>query len=147
MFNRIGFIQHLIFSTAPPDSQLPLLELNCLVLGESHNEVFPVEIAPTKSVGSLKEVIKQKTIRLFNHIDAKDLRLWKVSEVVDDNLENNLETANLPGQRTLSTIDKLSQVFDLPVGDHLHIVVGRPAGGELCCFLVDDFFPFVFPQS
>lgn len=46
-------------SPAPPISQ-SLLVLNCMVLGESRNEIFPVEIAGTKSVGSLKELIKEK---------------------------------------------------------------------------------------
>lgn len=37
-----------------------LLQLNCWVLGDDPNRIFPVEIAGTKTVGSLKKAIKDE---------------------------------------------------------------------------------------
>jgi len=54
------------------------LELNCWVLGDDPRSVFPVEIASSKTVGFLKEAIKDKTKCAFDDIDAKSLNLWKV---------------------------------------------------------------------
>lgn len=129
-----------MFLLVPPDPQ-SLLVLNCLVLGHSRNNIFPVKIAATELVGSLKEAIKEKTSRLFKHADAMDLVLWNVSEVVDDNLGNTLAGINLEEQPSLSPVDKLSKVFsDTPVEGRLHIVVGRPTDGKvfrsLCSNLV-----------
>lgn len=123
----------------PPDPQSPLA-LNCLVLGESRQRIFTVEIAGTKSVGSLKQVIKEKKHPAFQHIVTDSLALWEVSEVVDLNLENNLEKLNFPQKEPLSPLDELSKVFsNLPVNGRLHIVVGRPADGRLSGSLCENF--------
>ena len=120
-----------MFSTASPNPQ-SLLELNCLVLGDQRTHIFPVKIAETESVGSLKKAIKEENPHLFNHVDARDLALWKVSEVVDENLERNLKEANFLEKESLSPVDKLSKVFpNLPVEGCLHIVVGPPHDGKL----------------
>jgi hypothetical protein len=55
------------------------LELNCWVLGDDPSRVFPVEIASSKTVGFLKEAIKDKMKPAFDHIAANSLNLWKVS--------------------------------------------------------------------
>ncbi|KAJ3782219.1 hypothetical protein GGU10DRAFT_436776 [Lentinula aff. detonsa] len=110
---------------APPNPQ-PLLELNCLVLGDQRNHIFPVKIAATESVGFLKEAIKGKKTHRFNRVDADDLVLWRVSEVFDENLENKLQQAEFPTKPSLSPIDELGIVFlNSPVKGRLHIVVGR----------------------
>ncbi|KAE9385381.1 hypothetical protein BT96DRAFT_1007092 [Gymnopus androsaceus JB14] len=95
---------------ASPDPQ-SLLELNCL----------------TETVGSLKEAVKGKKHPLFNHVAADNLILWRVSEVVDQNFEKNLENANFREKESLSPVDKLSKIFpNLPVEGCLHIVVWCP---------------------
>lgn len=121
-------------SSAPPNPQ-SLLVLNCLVLGETCNEVFPVEIAMTKSVGVLKEVIKEKNSCLFNHVDARELVLWNVSKVVNLNLEKPLEKplekAKFLRERSLLPLEKLSKVFpNTLVESRLHIMVGPQTGGK-----------------
>ncbi|KAJ3794318.1 hypothetical protein GGU11DRAFT_759257 [Lentinula aff. detonsa] len=132
-----------LFPNTPPEEQLhiiiqppeiatspnpqPLLELNCLVLGDQRNHIFPVKIAKTKSVGSLKKAVKEKKRPLSNHVPADDLALWRVSEVVDQNLEDNLEKINFLEKESLSPADELYKVFsNLPVKGRLHIVVGWP---------------------
>lgn len=108
------------------------LRLNCLVLGDRLNNIFVVEIAGTRSVGWLKEEIKVEKPS-YNHIDASDLVLWKVSEVVDQNLENNLKNANFLEEEALSSHDILWEVFpSLPIEGRLHIVIWPPEDCKLC---------------
>ena len=54
-------------------------ELNCWVLGDDSSHVFAVNIARLEVVSFLKEAIKDKTKSVFGGIDARSLRLWKVS--------------------------------------------------------------------
>ncbi|KAJ3742410.1 hypothetical protein DFH05DRAFT_1544458 [Lentinula detonsa] len=124
--------EHLHIIIQPPEiatspNPQPLLELNCLVLGDQRNHIFPIKIAKTKSVGSLKKAVKEKKRPLFNHVPADDLALWRVSEVVDQNLEDNLKKINFLEKESLSPVDELYKVFsNLPVKGRLHIVVGWP---------------------
>jgi hypothetical protein len=57
------------------------LELNCWVLspGDDLGRIFPVEITNNKTVGALKEVIKDKKKHSFQDADPDSLDLWKVS--------------------------------------------------------------------
>ncbi|KAJ3797997.1 hypothetical protein GGU11DRAFT_704771 [Lentinula aff. detonsa] len=133
-----------LFPNTPPEEYLhiivrppaPLLELNCLVLGDQANHIFSVDIAKTKNVISLREVIKEKKTHRFNRVDADDLVLWCVSEAVDENLQDKLQQADFPTKPSLSPIDELGTVFlDPPVRGRLHIVVGRPENGKLNSFV------------
>ena len=72
------------------------LQLNCLVLGDDPNNIVPVKIADTVSVGALMETVQDR-MHVSQHVDAKCLALWKVSIPGDRNLEekiNNLDLAN-----------------------------------------------------
>lgn len=80
-----------------------------IVLGESSDHIFEVKIPKTESVSSLKEVIKEKTSRLFKCIDARDLVLWKVSEPIDENLENPPRASYLPSAETIITSQEASK--------------------------------------
>lgn len=105
--------------------------LNCLVLGESSNHIFPVKIAATESVGSLREAIKEKKHPAFDHIPADTLNLWKVSEVTL-NLEKPLQKDNFSVKESLSPLEKLSKVFSNTLAEgRLHIVVGGAEYGKL----------------
>lgn len=57
------------------------LELNCWVLSDDDDprRIFPVKIAKNETIGTLKEVIKDKNKHAFEHIDAYSLDLWQVS--------------------------------------------------------------------
>jgi hypothetical protein len=55
------------------------LELNCLVQGVGLRNVFSIEIASTKNVSALKELIKDEKKHAFNRVPADTLVLWKVS--------------------------------------------------------------------
>ena len=116
-------------------SDPPLLQINCLVLGEPHNHIFPVKIAGTESVGALKKTIKVEEQLAFQHVDADALVLWKVSIPVDDSLEDTLP--NLVDDESLSPVEALSEVFPAPpIRKHLHIVVKPPPVGEFQCVVL-----------
>ncbi|KAF8325081.1 uncharacterized protein EI90DRAFT_3019264 [Cantharellus anzutake] len=65
----------------------PVLELYCLIRGDGANHIFPAKIASTESVGTLKEIVREKNKFALEHMDAKTLTLWKVSIPVDDSLK------------------------------------------------------------
>ena len=52
--------------------------LKCWVLGEKASRVFPVKIAGTESIGTLKKAIKEEKRPAFNQIPADVLDLWQV---------------------------------------------------------------------
>ena len=113
---------------------MPNITLNCLVNGESTNNVFPVDIdtGENKLVGNLKEFIKEKKRNAFRSVDASDLTLWKVNIPVDDEealadlaLEDNEEE----GVQKLNPTWKIRKAFpDEPKEKHVHIIIKRPAG-------------------
>jgi hypothetical protein len=55
------------------------LELNCIVQGDEPTHVFPIKIACTESIGSLKKVIKEENPEAFQNVDACSIGLWQVS--------------------------------------------------------------------
>jgi hypothetical protein len=107
-------------------SDAPLLEINCLVLSESHTHIFPVEIATTRTVGALKDAIKEKKQHAFQHVDADDLVLWRV--FVPDNQDLVESLGDLADEESLSPVHELSKVFsNMPEEGYLHIVVKGPS--------------------
>jgi hypothetical protein len=56
------------------------IELLCWILGDDANCIFPVEIENGKTVGHLKDMIKNKNTDALRDVDAKVLTLWKVGD-------------------------------------------------------------------
>jgi hypothetical protein len=57
-----------------------ILELNCWVIGDEPLSVFPVEVASSKTVGTLKKAIKDEMENSqYSDLIAKSLVLWKAS--------------------------------------------------------------------
>jgi hypothetical protein len=77
------------------------LELNCWVTDEDHRNIFPIEIARTRTVGALKDAIKDKRKRAFEDVDSSSLVLWKVSTFsrVDEIARKSLMTLPSAGRR------------------------------------------------
>jgi hypothetical protein len=72
------------------------ITLQCWVQGDDSDHIFPVEIEPTKTVGTLKKAIKDERQHSFQNVDAHALGLWNISIPLDDSLNeslNNLELA------------------------------------------------------
>ena len=110
------------------------LNLNCLVLGDDASRVFPVEIANSKTVGDLRDAIKDKKRPAFDHVPADTLVLWKVSILVNRSLTQNLSNRTLGDESSLLPVDELSEVFlNSPAQRHLHIVVSAPPASENRC--------------
>jgi len=87
---------------------------------------LPIEIDANKTVGSLRDAIKEKAML---SLPANSLRLFKVSLPVNDALDTellSLDPANCEQLEPFST--KLSSFFDDAPEDHLHILVKQPLG-------------------
>lgn len=84
-----------------------ILFLNCLVLGDTLDCIFPVKIASSETVGILREVIKVKKHHAFHGIDADQLNLYRTSE----------EVANLDD-------DELIQALTIPLKQAKHKKLG-----------------------
>ena len=59
------------------------LSLNCLIHGEDQEKMFTVEIAKTKNVSILKDLIKEKNASRLEHVDPTCgwlTSIWMVSE-------------------------------------------------------------------
>ena len=109
-------------------SQPRLIELNCWVLGDGSSDVFPVEIAENKTVGTLKDKIMEKNPDLGN-CPARHLTLWKVSVPCTRQLAEKVAELKLNGREPLSAVEVVSEVFNEElVRKNVHIVVRAPTG-------------------
>jgi hypothetical protein len=102
--------------------------LFCVVEGESTSNAFPVEIEPTKSIGSLKDAIKTKKSPRFNDIAADKLKLYKVSiPVVATRREDEITLdPQSKSKGELSPVTRISKVFaEEPPEETIHIIVQR----------------------
>ena len=125
------FLTSAVTRPSPYSEAQEVLELNCFVLGDSANNTFPVKIARTESVGTLKESIKTKKSPVFDHIPADQLDLWKVFIPFGRNIQETIHELGLTDEGSLLPVDELSEIFvDLPSRRHLHIVVRRPGEFE-----------------
>ena len=107
------------------------LNINCLVLGDDASHTFPIKIAKSDTVGSLRKLIKEEKSHTFQHVDADTLVLWKVSILVNWSLTQNLSNCTFADESSLLPVDELSEVFsDSPARRHLHIVVSAPPASE-----------------
>ncbi|KAG2100178.1 uncharacterized protein F5147DRAFT_813356 [Suillus discolor] len=103
------------------------LKLNCIVLGDDPRHIFPVNIERTKTVGDLREVIKDKTKRQFDDVDAHCLELWKVDLPVNETIEHNLNNLTLDPMKSLSPVDEMVKIFpNAPPHKYLHIIIQYP---------------------
>ncbi|KAG0221957.1 hypothetical protein BGW42_007048, partial [Actinomortierella wolfii] len=103
------------------------LTLFCLTDGEAN--AFSVEIEPTKTVDSLKKLIKEEKANDFHDVDADKLSLWRVSvPVLPKKDRKPIWLANVPKKEELDETDDIADVFtDVPPKKTIHIIVQRPA--------------------
>ena len=74
IFARVSHELHIVMSN--------ILELNCWVIGDEPHSIFPVEVASSKTVGYMREVILPKMENSCSDLVAKSLMLWKVSRLI-----------------------------------------------------------------
>jgi hypothetical protein len=126
-----------------------LLKLNCLIPGDSHKNIFKVQIPLADDVSVLRKVIKEEKQIAFQHVDADALELWKVDLPGDGSLVTELQWFSFDDKASLSPLDRLSDIFkDVPVECRLHIVVrylqGKHFGTELIYNILSYCRPEIF---
>jgi hypothetical protein len=52
----------------------------CWIFGDESNSAFPTRITKYKTIGELRVAIKAQNDLAFQHVDARSIALWKVSE-------------------------------------------------------------------
>lgn len=123
--------------------------LNCLVHGETPpvDRVFTVEVAKSKTVAILRDVIREKKPNNFRSVDADQLSLWKVSFPLDCCVDKVLkqlvlEDSVTKGIQKLLPAKKLSSYFsDEPAEEHLHVIVESPLGElKKLCHVASSIF-------
>ncbi|KAI9461315.1 hypothetical protein BJY52DRAFT_1117175 [Lactarius psammicola] len=119
------------------------LVLNCLLLGQGRDKIFPVEISGNKSVGSLRKVIKDERKRTLQFFEASDLKLWNVDVAVGEHFgEEEIEGLGLERKKSLGSMEKLSAIFSGKFTDgNLHIVVRHerePVQLNLNCLVLSE---------
>jgi Crinkler effector protein N-terminal domain len=113
-----------------------MLNLNCWIFNEDYTSVFPIEIGCTKTIGNLKNAIKEDQRIAFQHVDPRNLDLWMVSIFIDTSLKQNFDKLGLQNELPLLPGTKLSKIFsDEPKDEHVHIVV-RPPPTCMCEWLI-----------
>ena len=114
------------------------LELNCLVLGEDPSCIFPIEVDGSKTVGMLKELIRDRKRAVFDHATAGSYNpnIFGVSFPVDNDLGTTLkcfQTKDDPDNgvnHLLNPTKRLKGVFRDPTDEHIHVIVQPPPVGE-----------------
>lgn len=105
-----------------------------MVFGDDSQRIIVVDIAKSKTVSALKDLIKAKKQHAFADLDADELILCKVSIAIDKTLKAALgaisfDSGSSDGPEELSPVDELSEVFlNAPVRKHIHILILTPDG-------------------
>ncbi|KAF8930930.1 hypothetical protein BGZ47_000325 [Haplosporangium gracile] len=103
------------------------LTLFCLISGDSSSCAFKVRILDTHAdISDLKKAIIGESPGAFEHVDAKDLVLWRVS-IPDDDNDLPILLDSVSEKKKLKATTKVSKIFDAELPeDTIHIVVERP---------------------
>ena len=139
----------------PPKRPRNLIQLNCSILGPDVGDIFQAAIKPSEPVGVLKESIKKVNKNTLEHVDARRLEIWKVSDLAQRTryscyvattrlkLSDPLARDDIMTLRTITDgrkitnaqlLDALNEVSDYfsesPARRKLHLVVGVPHRGK-----------------
>ena len=101
------------------------ITLFCLIKGNTTVSAFEVVVEKDKSISHLKKVIKAEQPQTFANVDAKDLKLWKVTTPGDQ--DDQLRNLILQDKDELLATKKISKYFpDSPPEEHIHVIVKLP---------------------
>ncbi|KAF9189606.1 hypothetical protein BGZ51_009425 [Haplosporangium sp. Z 767] len=105
------------------------LNLFCLISGELVSNTFKVKLDINSDVSDLKKLIKTKSPNAFEHIDAKELVLWRATIPIDENAEEE-SIITLDGLDDKTKLGNpricLSKLFPESPDDTTYIIVERP---------------------
>ncbi|KAF8637024.1 hypothetical protein AX17_003093 [Amanita inopinata Kibby_2008] len=125
--------------------ELPILRINCFVLGESTDNVFQVEIASNESISAFKEVIINRKRHEFGHVDPRTLVLWDATMPTDKNFEENLIKLDLDNKKPLLPEAVVSQIFPISLEYRLHVVLEVPQlDFKLNCLVLGESVDYIF---
>jgi hypothetical protein len=101
------------------------ITLLCLVKGNTTASAFPVDISKDQLVGHLKKVIKAEQPQTFANVDAKDLKLWKVT--IPGDQDDQLRNLILQDSDELLAINDIGDYWPTsPPKKHIHVIVKLP---------------------
>jgi len=135
---------HFMLRNTMTDNRLTLF---CLVDGEATSNAFSIKIPSSDTVDELKDLIKIKNPDTFSRVDAKELTLWRVSILDDDNGEEDfpilLDNISGKDRKKLRATSELSDVFEeTPPKKTIHIIVQRPPQGNVNPLTLIPLFHF-----
>jgi len=130
---------------------MAILDVFCVIEGETKS--FPVEIESTKTVGHLKKAIKADQSPDLDHINPKNLTLWRVSiPILPKKDRKAISLADVSSKEELDEATKLSNIFDAELPEEtIHIIVQPPQSRNATHCLMQAFsihliqVPFLFP--
>jgi hypothetical protein len=101
--------------------------------GDHPDLVIEVEIGENKSVAMPKDAIKEKLKPDLNHVTARFLTLWNVSNksiLADEEIQDHIDVLDLEDETSLSPLKLLGAEFSRLEQKHVHVVVEPPEPGE-----------------
>ena len=108
------------------------ISLNCLVDGDSADNVFSVEVAFDMLVCTLRDIIKKKNENDFRNIDANRLVLWSVSLSTDFSGAFSLLSSPEQAPCKLLPTTKIWNHFSLEtLNDRIHIIIQKPSSPKV----------------
>ncbi|KAG0363878.1 hypothetical protein BGX24_004831 [Mortierella sp. AD032] len=103
-----------------------IIGLYCIVDGETTSNAFLVEIESSKTIGTLRKLIKSEKKNDFQDVDADKLTLWRVS--IPDSSRRSAITLNALHDKADITSPRtpISELFPGSPDDNTYILVQRP---------------------
>ncbi|KAF9387617.1 hypothetical protein BGX21_000500, partial [Mortierella sp. AD011] len=99
------------------------ITLFCIV--DKDSNAFPIDILPKKTIGHLKELIKNKNSPRFDHIVSCELTLWRVS--LSSAPERQITLDPLTADKLGNSTSKIGKVFgESPPEETIHVIVQPP---------------------
>ncbi|KAG9061395.1 hypothetical protein KI688_007379 [Linnemannia hyalina] len=98
---------------------------------ETIADAFPIDIDPSKTIGHLKQLIKNHNPRSVSDLDARKLRLWHINipYAHERGYEDTIRLHEVCGTCLLAPYLKLKDFFGTnPDGKKIHILVELPEG-------------------
>lgn len=106
----LSYHQPVSWSVSTSSTLQATLSLNCLVLGETRQNIFPVEIVSSENVYALRKAIKDERPNAFCGVDADKLILFRTSKGVEA-----LAGAPVGGNTLSRPWEALSEIFNMPL--------------------------------
>lgn len=108
-----------------------LITLFVIIDRETIADAFPIDIDTSKTIGHLKQLIKDHNPRSVSALDARKLRLWHINipYASERGYEDTISLHELCGTCLLAPYLKLKDFFGAnPDGRKIHILVELPEG-------------------